>query len=147
MAQQESSVDIAALRAERERLSLMSDNWQNLSTEEKIDLSDKVFQVERQISNFEYAQRTFDERVDWWTFQTRHHMRMQAEAGLDQLALFDRKWHVEATQKEPQILDILRLVCERYDIPFKFVIRLLEHELWSDGWRLIRDEVPKTDYV
>jgi len=74
-------------------------------------------------------------------------MRMQAEEGLDQLALFDKKWFETALQKEPRILEILQLISTRFGIPFALIQHLLQQELFSDEWRSARAGIPTVDYV
>lgn len=63
----------------------------------------------------EYAAKSFEERVAYWSGQIHRHMRWQTESGLDPFAGFTPAWYEEARSRDPdfdRILDAVRAPAE-----------------------------------
>ena len=110
-------------------------------------LSSKVSSIRDRIAQLEYKQMDFDEKVAWWGNETWRAMRMQAEEGIDQLAIFDRKWHQRALKKEPEIDVILKKVMDRFKLPSSLIFKLIEHDIFSKEWQDLRGKKRKKTYV
>ncbi|MFZ5636248.1 MAG: hypothetical protein ACOY82_06630 [Pseudomonadota bacterium] len=118
-----------------------------LADEERLRLLDRRSELQALLDDLEYAALPYADRVEWWSAATYRQMRWQAEGDVDQLLIFDRAWLERARRREPRILDILARVCERFDMPFARIRRLLEHEVGSPAWRAIRATLPDVDFV
>ena len=118
-----------------------------LADEDLLRLSGRRSELAAFLADREYAALSFERRVEWWLAGTYRHMRWQAEGDLDQLRLFDRAWFEQARRREPEILEILARVCERFGMPFPLIRRLIEHEVDSPAWQSLRATVAETDYV
>lgn len=74
-------------------------------------------------------------------------MRIQAEEDLDQLLIFDLTWYQKALEKEPQMKEILDEVCVRLGLPAATIRDLLQHKIWSQGWKEARSRIGDETYV
>lgn len=142
-------MNIASLEDERNSLveKIMQARNGNMSPDARMQLHNRVAEIDDILAESSYASMTESEKLAWWTHTTWRQMRMQSESGIDQLALFDSLWLEHALAKEPTMMELLPKVFRKVEVPYSGIAQLLKFRLSSEEWRAARLTIRGNNFV
>ncbi len=125
----------------KNRLKIIESDLESAKGKIFIALMSEYSEIKNMLSELAYSTYSFDQKVQWWGQQTLLQMRMQSEAGEDEWVLFDKAWYDQALIKEPQLSEILVIMCKKTGIDYECIKKLVQFELNSKEWIDIRSKI------